>query len=176
MFDIEIEPDEGTPRSESAGTGDGGTTSFPHTLTHIPVIPGSVDVVVGGLNGTDDGNGSLSGTGVSGTINYSTGAIEVILAGAPDSGDVPVMYKSWSPESRDVRDLGDVPTTVQIRNYDEESAVVLQLSEDRTNWISLFSGVVDVWDNPTTNRASARFFRAMATKKCRAYGSSINLT
>ena len=176
MFDIEIEPDGGSPRAESAGTGDGGTTNFPHNLTHIPVIPGSVDVIVGGLNGTDDGEGTLSGTGVSGTINYSTGAIVVILAGAPDSGDIPVKYKSWTLESRDVKDLGNVPTTVQLRNEDEETAVLLQLSEDRTNWISLFSAIVPAWDNPTTNRASARFFRAMSTKQCRAYGSSINLT
>ncbi len=68
------------------GTGDNTTTGFTGRLTDIPVKKGSVFIFFQGGNGTDN-DGTLSGSGVaSGTVNYLTGAISVILNTAPPKG------------------------------------------------------------------------------------------
>ena len=60
---------------------------FSKTLAYSPVIPGTVTVsaTIGAatVTATDDGHGTLSGTGVSGTIDYDTGAISVTYTTAP---------------------------------------------------------------------------------------------
>lgn len=75
---------------EAFGTGDGVTTVFTHTAANTPVKPGSVTITVGGVTGTDDGNGTLNsigsvrGTGVViGSINYATGLMTIIFSAAP---------------------------------------------------------------------------------------------
>lgn len=44
-------------------------------LTWLPVVPKTVNFVVNGVAIEDDGKGVLKGTGVTGTINYNSGAI-----------------------------------------------------------------------------------------------------
>lgn len=68
---------------ESAGIGDGSTTTVSVTLGYVPVRKNSVTVTAGTIIATDDGAGALSGTGVSGTINYETGAISLTYTTAP---------------------------------------------------------------------------------------------
>jgi len=70
---------------ELIGTGDGGTTNFMFTVRHRPIVPGSVIVFVNLVSmGTDNGVGVLTGAGImSGTINYTTGAIDVTFNAAP---------------------------------------------------------------------------------------------
>lgn len=76
------------------GTGDGATTLFNATLAGAPFGPTTVEVLVGGnAIAEDDGNGNLvllpgvSGvTSVSGTVNYSTGAVGVVISPAPANG------------------------------------------------------------------------------------------
>ncbi len=73
------------------GTGNGSTTSFSGTLASIPICQTSVSVAytIGTTNytATDNGNGTITGTDCSGTINYETGAISLTFSTAPASGD-----------------------------------------------------------------------------------------
>ncbi len=75
---------------ESIGTGDGSTTSFSHTCSKHPVKASSVTVhyTIGTTDytATDDGDGSISGTSCSGTIDYETGAVSLTFSTAPDDG------------------------------------------------------------------------------------------
>lgn len=82
-----------TGLSTPFGTGDGTTTSFGSVTSMIltpPVLPGSVVVTdaAGTVIGKDTaGNGILSGTGVSGgSVNYATGAIQILYSVAPLAG------------------------------------------------------------------------------------------
>ena len=76
--------------------GDGVETDFEGTLEEFPIKPGSVEVFFAvGSSLTDNGDGTLSGAGGSGTINYFTGAITATFTGAPASGfPVHVFYDS----------------------------------------------------------------------------------
>jgi archaellum component FlaC len=77
-----------TLADEVIGTGDGSAKNFAGTLKNPPITPNTVTITatVGGnpVTITDDGNGGLSGTGVTGTINYDTGAWVLTFATAPD--------------------------------------------------------------------------------------------
>lgn len=89
-----------TQNSTSVGSGDGTTTSFNATLDTL-VVPGSVNVsfTVGGTSytATDDGNGNISTTEVSGTIDYRTGNLSLTFTTAPDSGtSIDVSYQIYS--------------------------------------------------------------------------------
>jgi hypothetical protein len=78
---LPIQPNQG----QVIGTGDGSTKNFTGTLT-TPVLPGSVLINAGALTGTDNASGIISGGGISGTINYATGAISVTFTTAPAAG------------------------------------------------------------------------------------------
>jgi|SRR5579883_1585876 len=79
--------------NEVFGSGNGSTTSFNHTLADISsgigaakaVKPGTFSVVTGAVTGTDNGAGSITGTGIAAgsTINYQTGACTVNFSAAP---------------------------------------------------------------------------------------------
>ena len=74
---------------EVLASGDGSTTSFSGTITNTPIKPGTISVgyTIGGTayTATDDGNGNISGTDCSGTINYDTGAWTLTFTTAPDN-------------------------------------------------------------------------------------------
>ena len=75
----------------SIGTGNGSQVTFTGTLAPIPIYPSSVFVqdTTSGITALDNGNGTLSGTGItSGTINYDTGAISVTFSAAPAAGTI----------------------------------------------------------------------------------------
>ena len=78
---LPIQPNQG----QVIGTGDGTTINFTGTLT-TPVLPGSVLINAGALTGTDNTSGVISGGGISGTINYASGAISVTFTTAPATG------------------------------------------------------------------------------------------
>lgn len=73
-------------QSDTLTAGDGATVTFNDVLTSLPIVPGSLTVTAGGITGTDDGSGNISGTGVSGAIDYTTGALNVTYTTAPASG------------------------------------------------------------------------------------------
>ncbi|XXF80721.1 pentapeptide repeat-containing protein [Myxococcaceae bacterium GXIMD 01537] len=67
---------------------DGGRTAFTfsgaHGLAKAPVEPGSVRVLVGGVELTDTGSGGLvSGNGSAGQVDYATGKLTLTLAEPP---------------------------------------------------------------------------------------------
>lgn len=114
-------PTDGTYASESIsqvlGTGNGTTTAFNGTLAPQPIRPGTVTVTAGNVKATDNGAGVLSGTGVSGTINYATGAVSVTYTTAPANGaSVAAQFKYDSEQNpssiREVEiKLGNMPVT-----------------------------------------------------------------
>lgn len=78
---------ESVDNRQQIGTGNGSATTFSGTLNDKPVCPGSVTVTAGSVEGTDDENGNIKGTGISsGYINYKTGAITVTFSSAPANG------------------------------------------------------------------------------------------
>jgi hypothetical protein len=72
------------------GVGTGGQATFTATLNG-PVLPGSLTITdaAGVITGTDNGNGLITGTGISGTINYTTGALSVTYGTDPAIGANP---------------------------------------------------------------------------------------
>ena len=76
-----------TGAASDAGT----TVDLEYTLAAAPVVPGTVSITypVSGATRTvtdPSSNGVLSGTGVSGTINYATGEVALRFATPPDPG------------------------------------------------------------------------------------------
>jgi hypothetical protein len=85
--------------AEQIGTGDASTTVFSGTLSYTPVRPGTLVIEAGSVVAKDDGNGGLSGTGISsGTINYQSGAWAVTYSSAPASGAVIAATYWWNSE------------------------------------------------------------------------------
>lgn len=80
-------PTDGTYSSEQTtqvvGTGNGSTTAFNATLAPVPVRPTTLSISAGAVTGKDNGSGQIVGTGISGTINYTTGALSVTFTAAP---------------------------------------------------------------------------------------------
>lgn len=105
--------DEGiytTVSGESIGTGDGGTTVFSGTLAFkaagaTRTCFGVVIKVSAAVVATDDYNGNLTGSGVSGTINYATGAWTLTFT-VPPAGAAPITA-DYQWENSNNHGLGD---------------------------------------------------------------------
>ena len=82
--------------SQTIGTVTTPWTSFSGNLTHYPAAPGSVSLVVGALTYTDNGAGVLSGGGSNtGTVNYATGAITLVINPALITNTSVVASYNW---------------------------------------------------------------------------------
>lgn len=76
-----------TIEEEALATGDASTVAFTGNLTYYPVRAGSASITTGTVTASDNGSGTLSGSGIaSGTINYTSGAWAVTFSSAPASG------------------------------------------------------------------------------------------
>ncbi len=84
----ELEYDDADIADEKIGDGDGSTLLFTHTALKIPVKKSSVKIKytisTTEYEATDDGAGVITGTNLSGTIDYETGAIALTFSTAPD--------------------------------------------------------------------------------------------
>lgn len=81
----------GNATQERIGTGNGSATAYAGALRHRNIVPGSVLIsTTAGWSFTDDGNGQLSGDGISahGTIVYASGGWSLNFEGLPP-GNVP---------------------------------------------------------------------------------------
>lgn len=98
---------------EAYGTGDGTTTTFAHTMANIPVLPGSVTITAGTVVATDDGDGNLTGSGVSsGSIDYTTGAATITYSTAPADGTpITADYSQLTQVTGESYGTGDGTTT-----------------------------------------------------------------
>jgi hypothetical protein len=104
------------PHGEIIGIGNGIATNFVFTVRHRPIVPSSVVVLVNSVSqGTDDGAGNLTGAGIaSGTINYTTGAINVTFNAAPGNN----LFVSITDTISDNLDIGTTETNafLVVRN------------------------------------------------------------
>jgi hypothetical protein len=67
--------------------GDGSRTVFSGALSENDVEPGTAQFTTAGFSLVDQGDGTLTGSGVSGSINYATGSWSIDFGGfAPDNG------------------------------------------------------------------------------------------
>jgi hypothetical protein len=111
---------DGTYASEAitqiAGTGNGTTATFAGTLATLPVRASSLVFTAGAVVGTDNGQGVITGTGVSGTINYATGAFSVTYTTDPANGVVVTATYRYSSEANPngIRSLDIQLSTVPI--------------------------------------------------------------
>jgi hypothetical protein len=96
--------------------GDASETAFTGTLNEYPIKIGSVVVVHGsGATLTDNGDGTLTGAGGSGTINYYTGAYTLTFTGAPALGfPIQIYYDSivLHTTCKYCGDIGNERTTI----------------------------------------------------------------
>lgn len=101
--------------------GDGSTTTFTFSLSPIPLVILSVELIVGGRKvANDDGNGNWVGNGIaSGTIVYSTGSASVTFSSAPANGAEIIIHTNWDSEVN--------------TNYDQWGSIEINLRRDRFN-------------------------------------------
>ena len=87
---------------QQIGTGNAVDKHFEATLSHKPVLKGSVNVIAAlgsvSLSDPTGGSGNLTGTGGSGAINYDTGFVSVNCTVAPGAG-TPVRVSYSYPDS-----------------------------------------------------------------------------
>lgn len=109
---------------ESLGTGNGVLTTFTDTAASLPVERGSVKVYVNAVQrATDDGKGNITGSGVTGTINYATGALSVTFSVAPTNTHPLV----WDYEGVSKLTLSGTPVTTaaaKLKVYKNDVAMV----------------------------------------------------
>jgi len=84
---------------QQIGTGNGVDVHFEGTLSHRPVLQGSVNVIaaLGSVSLSDPtGSGVLSGTGGSGAINYDSGFVSVTCTVVPGTGTPVTVHYSYN--------------------------------------------------------------------------------
>ena len=72
------------------GTGDGAETSFSGTLPGAPIEQPSLvvfsEIASTEVRAYDDNAGTISGSSITGTVNYTTGVVSVVFPSPPDDG------------------------------------------------------------------------------------------
>lgn len=89
--------------------GESSTNTVSTNLQWTPVVPGTVYFSANGgtVVGKDDGNGNITGTGITtGTINYTTGAIEITLSS--QTTDEPVVSYNYNNEDVPINNVPEV--------------------------------------------------------------------
>ena len=74
-----------------------------------------------------------------------------------------------------MNDIGNTPTSLRIRNEGNIAGIIVQVSDDRSTWLTLLQKRVAAWAVPNSVLASVRFARVYTDHKCRLFGSAINL-
>lgn len=104
---------------ETVGEGDGTQQSFSGNLNYLPITPGSVVITAETVVAKDNGEGVLSGTGVTGTIDYNTGAYTLTYTTAPaDEAPIEAVYEydlSYAPSTIPALDLKVREQTITAR-------------------------------------------------------------
>jgi hypothetical protein len=84
---IETPAQSSNQPAQALATGNGATTVFSFALANTPVAAGTVAVFVAGTQiGADNNSGAIFGLGLSGTVNYTTGAVSLTFAAPPAPG------------------------------------------------------------------------------------------
>lgn len=87
------EPNYSSEDIDQEVIGASGQSNYEGNFSYVPVRPGSVKITVGGVEVVDNGNGAITGTGVTGTINYQTGAYTLDFGNGTASDDVVASYQ-----------------------------------------------------------------------------------
>ena len=69
--------------NEGLGSGNGVKTTFSGVLAHGGFVVGSLSISAGGVDIVDNGDGTMSGGGATGAIDYGTGSWSIDLMGLP---------------------------------------------------------------------------------------------
>lgn len=94
--------------NESIGTGTGSQQQFNAVLANPEVALDTLSIKVAGVEvATDDGEGNLEGSGVTGTIDYETGTLSVFFVAAPALS---------AAITADYYQAGDASITVDLAN------------------------------------------------------------
>lgn len=110
-------------------TGNAVLTVFAGTLQG-PLVPGSVRVRVGGASvATDNSAGVVAGTGITGTVNYDTGAVSVTFTAAPADGAA-ILIQSGAYSTFGL----DVQKVIENKSYTMESFRNLSLNNLLENY------------------------------------------
>ena len=123
-----------TVSAESLGTGNGSTKTFTDDLAGVTGKRTCFGVVIkqaGTAVAWDDFNGNIVGTNITGTINYSTGALSVTWVTAPTGGQALVSDYQWEDSTVDgLADFGFSGTRVagegHVFRQDDGKAGALQ--------------------------------------------------
>lgn len=133
--------------STSIGTGDGTLKTFTGDLG-AGLVPGSARLTNGGtVVATDTGTGIMSGAGVTGTINYATGAVSVTFTVAPANAAVlAVARKNYSAENtRSAAFSGGVADEVSVTWTGHTDAIFAVVAANPGAWNnSLRVGISDL--------------------------------
>lgn len=101
-----------TDASESLGTYDSTSKTFYKVLAHGRITPGSFSVTTGAVTGTDDGNGNITGTGITaGVINYEGGNVTVVFTSAPTAA-ITATYSYLTENSSS--GIGEISSDISI--------------------------------------------------------------
>ncbi len=124
-------------------------TSYQNTIGYTPILAGSVQINIGALVFTDPLlNGSLIGTGGSGTINYDTGLFSLTFS--PAIGSTPVFVRVVSLD--DEQTLVPVSTTgaytgsgeiTKLSNFDITTKIFNFFNDDKRSRLSKIDFYVD---------------------------------
>lgn len=91
--------------------------AYKATAQNAPLRPFTVKILVDGVPmATDDGNGNIIGTGISGTVAYDTGVTAVAFTTAPAAGStVDLAYNYDSEVASNYDNIGSVE--LQLKDY-----------------------------------------------------------
>ncbi len=88
---------------EPLGSSDADDVSLSFNLSYYPVVPGTVTISNGSVTVVDNGENVFTGSGLtSGTIDYATGVVSLVLTGA-SAGDWEATYEfdnTYAPATR----------------------------------------------------------------------------
>jgi hypothetical protein len=92
---IEVPAATSNQAAQVFAAGNGAMTAFTFNLASIPVVPGTVQVFLAGAQiGADNASGLVFGSGLTGTVDYTTGAAALTFTTAPAAGvTVAIFYE-----------------------------------------------------------------------------------
>lgn len=96
--------------------GESGEDSYDGNLAYVPLRPGTIEIDFGGgVTATDDGQGTIAGTGISdGEIDYETGEFDITLS--DDADNDPLATYQYNLES--------APSTIPEVNVKVEERII----------------------------------------------------
>lgn len=131
-----------TVSNEVIGSGNDSDTNFTGTLAQATgtrfVFNVSLDTTPASVTATDDYLGNITGTGVSGTINYATGAYDITFDTAPATGtDIRLSYQY---EDSNLNGITDFRFTTPTRVAGEGDIIPQEFLGEPIQTVTVFEG------------------------------------